>query len=69
MWSSVGEASEVNWDGGFGRKPEENGMWGDWGIESMSLEGRSPSTWNGQEFVLYMKRNGKPFFAGRGDLG
>ena len=28
---------------------------------AMSLEGRSPGTWNGQEFVLYMKRNGKPF--------
>lgn len=34
VWNSVGEASEVNWDGGFGRKPEENGMWGRWGIKS-----------------------------------
>ena len=34
VWNSVGEASEGNWDGGIGRKPEENGMWGRWGIES-----------------------------------
>ena len=41
MWSSVGEASQVNWDGGFGRKPEENGMWGDSGIGSHEPEGQT----------------------------